>query len=358
LNPAALKGKTLAIIGPMATDSAVLMGGKSDYCPEHSVSLWEGLNKTAEKWDFTVITSTGSGPDGGDLISEPELAQTVQTADFVFLAVGGVLGSEGKDRINITLPNPQPALVESTIASCAAASKPLALVLVNGEPVAIDAYVDRIDTIVEAFEGGQAGGTAFADIVFGEVAPSGVMPFTTYPAEFVNQIAMDNYDMRAGPGLTYRFYKDKATFEFGHGESYVNWEQKWGPSASMPAATQSAATLQGEGIVFPVLVTNKGLPIGATYAGRFTGAAKVVQLFLKITKGHDGVPPLKTLVAMEKVWVERGQSAHVSLNTSAVAGTCAFCVVTATGESSINVGNEYAVEIGVGGGDPYTISVH
>ena len=358
LNLAALKGKTLAIIGPTANNSAVLMGGKSDYCPEHSVSLWEGLNDFAEKWGFTVITSSGSGPDGDDLISESELARTVQAADFVFLAVGGVLGQEGRDRVNITLPDPQPSLVESTIASCAAASKPLALVLVNGEPVAIDAYVDRIDTIVEAFEGGQAGGTAFADIVFGEVAPSGVMPFTTYPATFVDQIAMDNYDMRAGPGLTYRFYKEKATFPFGHGESYVNWKQKWGPLSTMPAATQSATTLRGEGIVFPVVVTNTGLPAGATYAGRFTGAAKVVQLFLKITKGHDGIPPLKTLVAMEKVWVERGQSAHVSLNTSAIAGTCAFCVVSATGESSISPGNEYTVEIGVAGGDPYTISVH
>ena len=60
---------------------------------------------------------------------------------------------------------------------------------------------------------------------------------------------------------------------------------------------------------------------GAIRSFRFTGAAKVVQLFLKITKGHDGSPPLKTLVAMEKVWVERGQSAHVGLNTSSIAGT-------------------------------------
>ena len=60
---------------------------------------------------------------------------------------------------------------------------------------------------------------------------------------------------------------------------------------------------------------------------------------------------------MQKVWVEKGQSAHVSLNTSAVAGTCAFCVVSAAGESSVTVGNEYALDVGVGG-DLYTITVH
>ena len=268
LDAAAMKGKTMAIIGPTANDSAVLMGGKSDYCPEHSVSLYEGLSDFAEKSGATVTTSPQSGADGASMISEAELALTVQEADIVFLAVGGVLGHEGADRVNITLPDPQPALIESTIAACAAASKPLVLVLVNGEPVALDAYVDRIDVILEAFEGGQAAGTAFAEIVFGEVSPSGVMPFTTYPADFVNQIAMDNYDMRAGPGLTYRFYKQQPTFTFGHGESYVSWEQKWGPASAMPAPTQSAATLRGQGVVFPVVVANKGLPQGANYGGR------------------------------------------------------------------------------------------
>jgi hypothetical protein len=352
LNPMALKGKTVAIIGPMANNSAVLMGGKSDYCPEHTVSLYEGVSTVGKQAGFTVITSPSMMGGGGGETELMQQQQAVDTADVIFLAVGGVLGHEGLDRVNITLPEPQPALVESTIAAAAAAGKPLVLVLINGEPVAIDAYVDRIDTIVEALEGGQAGGTAFADIVFGDVAPSGVLPFTLYKADFVNQIPMDNYDMRAGPGLTYRFHKGQPSFTFGHGESYVGWEQKWG--AAMPAAKQSAATLQGPGLVFPVVVTNTGTLKGASYEGKFSGAAKVVQLFLKIAKGHDGTPPLKTLVAMEKVWVEKGQSAHVSLNTSAIDGTCAFCVVGATGASSIAVGNEYTLEVGQ---EPFLVTV-
>ena len=70
----------------------------------------------------------------------------------------------------------------------------------------------------------------------------------------------------------------------------------------------------------------------------------MVQLFLKVLVGHDS-PPLKTLVAMEKVMVEKGESAHVMLNTSAVAGTCAFCVVDAAGESSIKAGNRYQLSV-------------
>ena len=262
------------------------------------------------------------------------------SADVVFLCVGGILGHEGLDRVNITLPPPQPALVEAAIA---AAGPKLVLVLVNGEPVAIDEYVGRIDTIVEALEGGQSAGTALAEIVLGEVSPSGVLPFTMYPASFVDERRMDNYDMRgdsATPGLTYRFYRDTPVFEFGHGLSYVGWDIKWG--TGMPAASATAATLR-RGLALPVTVTNTGnLPGSAV--GQFAGAAKVVQLFLKVLVGHDS-PPLKTLVAMEKVMVEKGESAHVTLNTSAVAGTCAFCVVDAAGESSIKAGNRYQLSV-------------
>ena len=323
LNPAALKGKTIAVVGPLANSTAVEMGGKNDYCPESTVSMCEGVSKVGATHGFTVMCD--------------DSVALANAADVVLLCVGGVLGHEGSDRANITLPEPQPALVDQMIAS---AGSKLVLVLVNGEPIAIDAYVNRIDTIVEAMEGGQAGGTAFADIVFGEVSPSGVLPFTMYPANFVNEIAMDSYDMRAAPGRTYRFYTGDATYVFGHGLSYVGWSAKFG--ATMPAAAQSTASLRA-GIVLPVSVTNTGT-LSATFQGNYRGAQKVVQLYLKVTKGHDS-PPLKTLVAMEKVWAGKGESVNMMLNTSAIAGTCAFCVVGATGASSIAAGNAYELSV-------------
>lgn len=49
LRASALAGKTVAVMGPMANDSAVLMGGKSDYCPQHSVSLFEGMSAAGQQ---------------------------------------------------------------------------------------------------------------------------------------------------------------------------------------------------------------------------------------------------------------------------------------------------------------------
>lgn len=53
--------------------------------------------------------------------------------------------------------------------------------MVSGEPIAIDTYMGRVGSIVHALEGGQAGGTALANILFGSVSPSGTLPFTMYP---------------------------------------------------------------------------------------------------------------------------------------------------------------------------------
>jgi hypothetical protein len=201
------------------------------------VSLFEGLSAVANVSHFSATYTSGS---------DMAAAQAaVASADLVIVTVGGILGHEGLDRVNITLPQPQPALVEAMIVSCAAKKIPLILVLVNGEPVAVDAYAARVGTMVEAMEGGQSAGTALSDVLFGVVSPSGMLPFTMYPADFVNQVPMSDMSMRpsaTSPGHTYRFYTGAPTFAFGHSISYATWGLSWGKS--MPAATQTEAALR------------------------------------------------------------------------------------------------------------------
>ena len=110
-----------------------------------------------------------------------------------------------------------------------------------------DAEKPLVPTIVSAGEGGQAGGTALAEVLFGDVAPSGTLPWTVFPATFTGTVAMSNMAMRAGPdshGHTYRFYTGTdVQWPFGFGLSYTTWKYGWqtAPSAApRPCAAISA----------------------------------------------------------------------------------------------------------------------
>lgn len=92
---------------------------------------------------------------------------------------GGVQASEGHDRAVLTLNDIAMNAVTDAITAVVAPSK-LGLIVVVGEPVALEMYTDKFAAIVLAIEGGQAAGTAFAKIVTGAANPSGALPFTMF----------------------------------------------------------------------------------------------------------------------------------------------------------------------------------
>ena len=179
---------TLAVVGPVANVTSVMMGGKNDYCPAHTVSLCQGLRARGKQAGVAV---TCSNTGDASLI-----AGATQGADAVVLAVGGIFGHEASDRTVLTLPDDQTRAIAAAIHAARAGSKPLVLLVVNGDPIAMDSFKDKVDTLLDVFEGGQAAGTAAGRILFGDVSPSGMMPFTTYPASFVSQVKMSDMGMR------------------------------------------------------------------------------------------------------------------------------------------------------------------
>merc|ERR1712218_7201 len=141
-------------------------------------------------------------------------------ADFVIAAVGGVLGHEGHDRTVLTLPDTQTKLIDDVATAVGDPSK-LVLVVVSGEVVALEAYLHQFGAIVLALEGGQAAGTAFAEVVTGVTNPSGVLPFTMVTENFVDEVKMSDMSMRpntatGSKGKTYRFYTGRIVWPFGH----------------------------------------------------------------------------------------------------------------------------------------------
>jgi beta-glucosidase len=127
-----------------------------------------------------------------------------------------VEGFEGGDRTEIELPRPQ----EELLKRIHALGKPMVLVLMNGSAIAVNWANDNLPAIIEAWYPGEQGGTAIADVLFGDYNPGGRLPITFYKS--VDQLPpFADYSMA---GRTYRYMTAEPLFPFGHGLSYTAFE--------------------------------------------------------------------------------------------------------------------------------------
>jgi beta-glucosidase len=125
-------------------------------------------------------------------------------------------GFRGGDRTDIELPAVQLRMLEALQAT----GKPVVLVLTTGSALAVRWAQEKLPAIVLAWYPGQQGGTAVADVLFGDVSPAGRLPVTFYAS--ADQIPpFDDYAME---GRTYRYFRGAPLYPFGHGLSYTRFE--------------------------------------------------------------------------------------------------------------------------------------
>lgn len=199
-------------------------------------------------------------------------------------------GFAGGDRLDIGLP----AVQTSLMADVMALGKPAVLVLFNGSALAVNWEQEHIPAIVEAWYPGQEGGTALADILFGDANPSGRLPLTFYKS--VDQLPpFDSYDMQ---GRTYRYFTGEPLYPFGHGLSYTTFRYRL---VDAPATVAS-----GQDATFTVEVTNSGQRDGD----------EVVQLYIAHRQAA-GRQPVRSLAGFERVHIAAGQSRRVSITVGA-----------------------------------------
>ncbi|MEL1265444.1 glycoside hydrolase family 3 protein [Pseudoxanthomonas putridarboris] len=125
-------------------------------------------------------------------------------------------GFAGGDRTDTRLPATQQQLLEAVHAT----GKPVVLVLTTGSALAVDWAKDHLPAILVAWYPGQRGGSAVADVLFGDANPAGRLPVTFYKAEEPLP-AFDDYAMR---GRTYRYFDGEPLYPFGHGLSYTRFD--------------------------------------------------------------------------------------------------------------------------------------
>ena len=154
-----------------------------------------------------------------------DAARAADVVIFVGGLTGDVEGEEmtviypgfaGGDRTEIALPTTQQKLLEALHAT----GKPVVLVLMTGSALAVDWAKANLPAILVAWYPGQHGGNAVADVLFGEVNPSGRLPVTFYKS--VDDLPpFDDYAMK---GRTYRYFTGEPLYPFGHGLSYTRFD--------------------------------------------------------------------------------------------------------------------------------------
>ena len=187
-------------------------------------------------------------------------------------------GFKGGDRTSIELPKVQREFLKAL----KAAGKKVIFVNCSGSAIALTPETESCDAIVQVWYPGQEGGTAVADVLFGDYNPGGKLPVTFYK----NDAQLPDYEDYSMKGRTYRYFND-ALFPFGYGLSYTTFEI-------------GNATMQGtESITIPV-----------TNTGRCDGT-EIVQVYIRDLSDAEG--PLKSLRGFQRVAVKAGQTATATI---------------------------------------------
>ncbi len=232
-----------------------------------------------------------------------EAVQTAKRADVAIVFVGSSRSTEteGHDRSDMNLGGRQNELVAAVLA----ANPNTVIVLNNGAPVALP-WVEKAQTLIEAWLPGEAGSNALGQILFGETNPSGRLP-VTFPRRLEDNPAYLYYssgrEANYGEGVFvgYRYYEKRNVepmFAFGHGLSYTTFEY-----ANLRL---SSVVASGQPIDVRVDVRNSGQREGE----------ETVQLYVTDAATTEVVRPVKELKAFEKVRLAPGESRTVKFALS------------------------------------------
>ena len=308
--------KRITLVGPSAANPLALFGNYYGISPRF-VTFLEGLGeKVREKFAINLeyrpgclqyeenhLSRFGNQSGGFFTGADTDLFIAVMGLD------GCIEGEEGDaiasdsngDRDSIELPPWQIKFLQSLRET----GKPVILVLTGGSPIAIPE--DIADAVIFAWYPGELGGKALADIIFGDVVPSGKLP-VSFPASTRALPPYEDYSMK---GRTYRYMTERPLYPFGFGLSYTSFR--------FDSITLSSPVIKtGETVKAVVSLSNTGK----------RDAHEVVQIYVsRNERGADD--PKLSLRAFQKVFIPVGKSKTVELELPA----SAFETINAEGMS-------------------------
>jgi beta-glucosidase len=289
--------KTIAVIGPNADDSALLLGNYNG-TPSFTITPLAGIRNKLGPTARVLYTKgcelvTGLPHSVPAAKMRDSAIDIARRSDVVILCMGlsprlegeelklNIPGFKGGDRTSLDLPQEQ----EDLIHAIAATGKPVILVLLNGSAVAVNWENEHLPAIVDAWYPGQAAGTAIADVLFGDYNPAGRLPVTFY----TSVKDLPDFGDYAMAGRTYRYYNGRVLYPFGYGLSYTTFH--YDNLKAVPPTNPS------DSLHLTVQVKNTGAVEGD----------EVAQVYISALDAHVPVP-IRSLRAFRRVHLQPGQT--------------------------------------------------
>jgi hypothetical protein len=283
----------VAVIGPHYNATADMQGNYHGKAP-FLISPLMGIQaiSTAEVlyapgcFNVWCVSTSGFG-----------IAMNVSRFADVIVMVMGInhqIEAESHDRDFISLPGYQEELMKEMKKSF---KVPIIAVLMSGGPVDMTWAKENVNGLLWMGYAGQSGGQGLAEVLYGKFNPSGRLPWTMYPADYVSQVDFTSMSMRDGPGRSYRFYTGNAVYQFGTGMSYTNFTYQWEELLSLKNGRSLTVRdiAAGNGITYKVKVTN---------TGSMAGGVSVLAMMTSTVPDQ----PKKTLFGFERVDLQPGES--------------------------------------------------
>jgi beta-glucosidase len=195
-------------------------------------------------------------------------------------------GFKGGDRTNMELPSVQ----RNALKALKAAGKKVIFVNCSGSAIAFEPELESCDALLQAWYGGESGGQAVADVLFGDYNPSGKLPLTFYR----NSDKLGDFEDYSMKGRTYRYTTDYL-FPFGFGLSYTNFE--------IGTASLSKSSIKADETI------SISIPVKNT--GKLAGT-EIVQVYVR--KVNDVEGPLKTLRGFQRMEIAAGKSGQATIS--------------------------------------------
>lgn len=291
--------QSIALIGPFAQSGDILGPWSWQGSTEAAVRLYDGI--TAKVGADKVAIAEGCGIEEGDERLLEEAVAAAAGADVIVLALGesSEMSGEAGSRGDIRLPQAQLALIERLVGL----GKPMAAVLFNGRPLDLHGVADRADAVLEAWFPGSEGGLAIADLLYGDVMPSGRLSMSFPYAAGQIPVYYNHFNTgrpKGAPDAQIKYvsqYLDmpnEPLYPFGFGLSYATFVYGE-PELSATRMTPDRP------LTIKVNVTNTGA----------AAAEETVQLYVRDMAG-DVVRPVKELKGFRKILLQPGETREVA----------------------------------------------
>jgi beta-glucosidase len=311
--------KRIALIGPLADDKPDMIGAWAGAGNDRDiVTLRQALSGRAQQLGTTLLYSQGTEIDGISQAGQAGFSEAVEAAraaDVVILALGesSAMSGEAGSRANLDLPGNQQQLLEAVVAT----GKPVVLLIFSGRPLVLDWAAKHVPAIMEVWFPGTEAGNAIADVLFGDVSPSGKLPMSfpravgqepLYYNQFPTGRPPTGLDLSKPPADGTRFFSryidvpNSALFPFGYGLSYSSFSyQDIKVSKNSIPLTQALSNRTTPLLQATATVTNTG----------DRSATEVVQCYVR-NLGASIEQPVRSLEGFRRVTLAPGESKQIS----------------------------------------------